>query len=220
MTRDDYLAWERRMGFDVHGGNNAAQAALGCSGETIRKLRKGRANYDDKTLGLAMAALEAGLQPPTTEPSPDAAALAMAGEVFVSESGKAFVLQSDGGPVAGFLSGRFLLLTQGVERDSRSVPMLRTGSRFVVATADDLWAALNQLRPELIDARIAADKALLDALTENEALKAASADAKAELATLRQQVEELTAPPAADPEPAEDAAEKPRAAKGKAKSSG
>jgi len=61
MTQGDYLAWERRLGFDKHGGLAKAAEALGTSEKTIQRLRNGDGDYQSKTMALAMAAVEAGV---------------------------------------------------------------------------------------------------------------------------------------------------------------
>lgn len=62
MTRDDYLAWEKHLGFDKHGGAMKAAEALGCSTTTIRNLRTGKGDYS-RTLALAMSAVALGVRP-------------------------------------------------------------------------------------------------------------------------------------------------------------
>ena len=62
VTRDGDLAWEKRMGFDRHGGAQRAADALGVSTETIRRLRTGAASYD-RALALALSAIALGVPP-------------------------------------------------------------------------------------------------------------------------------------------------------------
>jgi hypothetical protein len=67
LDRDAYLAWEKHMGFDRHGGAARAAEALGVSTETIRRLRTGAGEYS-AMLALAMMALAAQLPPWPAEP--------------------------------------------------------------------------------------------------------------------------------------------------------
>lgn len=63
MTKTDYLDWEKRLGFDRHGGRSLAAKALGVSPETIRRLRTGDGDYGSRTLALAMTAVALDLPP-------------------------------------------------------------------------------------------------------------------------------------------------------------
>jgi hypothetical protein len=62
MTRHDYLAWEKHVGFEGHGGAKQAAEALGVSTATIRRFRYEDASLS-KTLRLAMTAIAASLDP-------------------------------------------------------------------------------------------------------------------------------------------------------------
>ena len=62
LVREDYLAWEKSMGFDGYGGRERAAEALGVTVETVRRLRQGKGSYT-RQLALAMMALKVGLPP-------------------------------------------------------------------------------------------------------------------------------------------------------------
>lgn len=63
MTKEDFIDWMTKMGFDRHGGRAEAAAALGVTPETVRKLCNGAGRYDDRLLQLAMSAIASNLPP-------------------------------------------------------------------------------------------------------------------------------------------------------------